>query len=274
MPFAHKVAGKTDLRQIDSRQDAGMEKEEALAKTLELGEELDELQELMYAAGQNGLMLVLQGRDTAGKDGAMRGLSRFVSIQGVHVASFKAPTPEELAHDYLWRIHQHTPAKGQISILNRSHYEDVLIVRVHNFVPKEVWSKRYDQINEFEELLAENGAIIVKFCLHISKEEQEERLLAREADVTKSWKLNVGDWREREFWDDYTDAYNAALSQCSPDHAPWYVIPSDRKWFRDLAITETLVETLRPFKQVWLKRLESVGEKAKAELAAMRGAGK
>lgn len=270
MSYAHRVSGKTSLRKIDSKVDGGMTKEEAIAKTMELGKELDELQELLYAAGVNGFLIVLQGRDTAGKDGAMRGLSRFVSVQGIHVASFKAPTPEELAHDYLWRIHKHTPGKGQISILNRSHYEDVLVVRVHNFVPEAVWSKRYEQINKFEELLAENGTIIVKFCLHISKKEQEERLLAREADVKKSWKLNVGDWREREFWDAYTDAYDAALSKCSPDHAPWYVIPSDRKWYRDLAITETLVETLRPFKKGWMDRLAKVGEKAKAELAEFR----
>lgn len=272
MPYAHRVSGPTDLRKIDPKQDGGLTKEEGGAKTQELGEKLDELQELMYAAGTHGLLIVLQGRDTAGKDGAMRGLSRFLPIHGAHVASFKAPTPEELAHDYLWRIHKHMPAKGQITILNRSHYEDVLVVRVHNFVPKEVWSKRYDQINEFEELIAENGTIIVKFCLHISPEEQEERLLAREADPIKAWKLNVGDWKERAYWDDYTDAYNAVLTKCNPSHAPWHVLPSDRKWFRDLAITETLVEALRPYRSEWLKKLESIGEKAKAELAEYRKA--
>ncbi|MBC8065676.1 MAG: polyphosphate kinase 2 family protein, partial [Chlorobia bacterium] len=242
MSNVHKIFGSADLRKIDTRVDGGMTKEQGIAKTLELGKELDELQELLYAAGTHSLLIVLQGRDTAGKDGAMRGLSRFVSIQGVHVASFKAPSPDELAHDYLWRIHKHTPAKGQISILNRSHYEDVLIVRVHNFVPKEVWSKRYDQINEFEELLAENGTIIVKFCLHISLEEQEQRLLAREQEVAKAWKLNAGDWQERTSWEEYTDAYNAALTKCNPGHAPWYVVPADRKWYRDLVVTETLVD--------------------------------
>jgi PPK2 family polyphosphate:nucleotide phosphotransferase len=270
MSYAHRVAGTVNLKKIDPRQDGGLDKVQALAQTLELGEELDELQELMYAAGTHGLLVVLQGRDTAGKDGAMRGLSRFLPMHGVHVASFKAPTPEELAHDYLWRIHKHMPAKGQITILNRSHYEDVLVVRVHNFVPKEVWSKRYDQINEFEELVAENGTIIVKFCLHISQQEQEERLLAREADPIKAWKLNAGDWQEREFWDDYTEAYNAALTKCQADHAPWYVLPSDRKWFRDLAITETLVKTLRPYRKEWMKKLEAIGAKAKAELAEFR----
>lgn len=270
MPHAHRVTGKIDLRNIDSKVDGGMTKEEGIAKTLELGRELDELQELLYAAGTHSLLVVLQGRDTAGKDGTMRGLSRFVSIQGVHVASFKVPTSDELAHDFLWRIHPHAPAKGQISFFNRSHYEDVLVVRVHNLAPEAVWWKRYETINEFEELLAESNTIIVKFCLHISKEEQEERLLAREAEVSKAWKLSAGDWKEREKWDDYTDAYDDALSKCSPDHAPWYVVSADRKWFRDLAVTETLVETLRPFREQWLERLEKIGEESKAELAEFR----
>jgi PPK2 family polyphosphate:nucleotide phosphotransferase len=214
--------------------------------------------------------VVLQGRDTAGKDGTLRGLSRFVDIQGVHTASFKVPTAEELAHDFLWRIHPHAPAKGQISFFNRSHYEDVLVVRVHNLAPEGVWRKRYDQINEFEELLAENGTIIVKFCLHIDKAEQEVRLLAREQEVAKAWKLSAGDWKEREFWDAYTDAYDDAMSKCSPDHAPWHVVPADRKWFRDLAVTETLVETLRPYRDGWMEKLARLGEEAKKELAAFR----
>lgn len=272
MAYARKVEGKVSLQEIESKEDGGFSSDEGKAKTLELGEELDELQELLYAAGTHSLLVVLQGRDTAGKDGSMRGLSRFLNIQGVHVASFKVPTPEEAAHDFLWRIHRHAPAKGQISIFNRSHYEDVLVVRVHDLAPKEVWSNRFDQINEFEQLLAESNTIIVKFCLHISKEEQEERLRAREEDVTKSWKLNVGDWKEREFWDEYTDAYNDVLTKCSKKHAPWYVIPADRKWFRDLAITQTLVETLAPYKDEWLDKLAAVGKNAKAELEEYRQA--
>ena len=270
MPYAQRVKGKVDLRQIDPKVDGGMSKEEGEAKTLELGAELDELQELLYAAGTHGLLVVLQGRDTAGKDGTLRGLSRFVDVQGIHTASFKVPTPEELSHDFLWRVHPNVPGMGQVSLFNRSHYEDVLVVRVHNLAPEEVWKKRYEQINEFEQLLAESGTIIVKFCLHISKEEQEERLLAREQEVTKSWKLSAGDWKERAFWDDYTDAYNDALSKCSPDHAPWYVVPAGRKWFRDLAVTETLVETLRPYKKGWMEKLAMVGEEAKVELAEFR----
>jgi PPK2 family polyphosphate:nucleotide phosphotransferase len=270
MPYAQRVKGKVDLRQIDPKVDGGMSKEEGEAKTLELGAELDELQELLYAAGTHGLLVVLQGRDTAGKDGTLRGLSRFVDVQGIHTASFKVPTPEELSHDFLWRVHPNVPGMGQVSLFNRSHYEDVLVVRVHNLAPEEVWKKRYEQINEFEQLLAESGTIIVKFCLHISKEEQEERLLAREQEVTKSWKLSAGDWKERAFWDDYTDAYNDALSKCGPDHAPWFIVPAGRKWFRDLAVTETLVETLRPYKKGWMEKLAKVGEEAKVELAEFR----
>jgi len=271
MPYAHRVQGKADLRDIDPKTDGGISKDQGAAKTLELGAELDELQELLYAAGTHGLLVVLQGRDTAGKDGTLRGLSRFVDIQGVHVASFKVPTAEELSHDFLWRVHPHAPAKGQVSFFNRSHYEDVLVVRVHDLAPEEVWKKRYEQINQFEKLLAESGTIIVKFCLHISKEEQEERLLAREQEVEKAWKLSAGDWKEREYWDDYTDAYNDALQKCSPEHAPWYVVSAGRKWFRDLAVTETLVETLRPYRKGWMEKLAKIGEEAKAELAAFRG---
>jgi len=270
MPYAHRVAGSIDLNRIDSKVDAGLLKEQGQEKTLALGAELDELQELLYAAGTHGLLVVLQGRDTAGKDGTLRGLSRFVDIQGVHTVGFKVPTPLELSHDFLWRVHPHVPAKGQISFFNRSHYEDVLVVRVHNLAPEEVWKRRYERINEFEKLLIDSNTIIVKFCLHISKEEQEGRLLEREKEVTKAWKLSAGDWKEREFWDDYTKAYNDALTKCNSDRAPWYVIPSDRKWFRDLAVTETLVETLRPYKAQWMAKLEAIGEEAKTELEAFR----
>ena len=270
MPHALRVNGQIDLNQIDSRKDGGLEKEGAIALTNQLGEELDELQELLFAAGEHSLLIILQGRDTAGKDGTIRGLSRYLNVQGVNVVGFKVPTPEELSHDFLWRVHRHAPGKGSVAIFNRSHYEDVLVVRVHNLAPEAVWKKRFDQINEFEELLAENKTIIVKFCLHISKEEQEERLLAREEEVEKAWKLNAGDWKERDFWEDYTRAYNDSLNKCNSDHAPWYVVSADRKWYRDLAITETLVEILRPFKAGWLEKLAKVGAEAKAELSEYR----
>jgi PPK2 family polyphosphate:nucleotide phosphotransferase len=270
MAYAHRVEEKIDLAKIDSRKDGGLTEDEAKLKTAELGEKLEELQELLYAAGTHSLLIVLQGRDTAGKDGAIKKLSQFVNVLGVQVTGFKVPTPEEAAHDFLWRVHKHAPAKGQIAIFNRSHYEDVLVVRVHGYAPKEVWSKRYDQINEFEQLLARNDTIVVKFCLHISKEEQEERLLAREQAPEKAWKLGVGDWKEREFWDDYTEAYSDALTKCSPKHAPWYVISAEHKWFRDLAIMETLVDALEPYEKGWKERLAEMGKKAKAELEEYR----
>lgn len=270
MKYVHRVDGKVQLRDIDSSQDGGMIEDDARKETSRLGKELEELQELLFAAGMHSLLVVLQGRDTAGKDGTIRGLSRYLNIQGVKVKGFKVPTPEEIGHDFLWRVHPHAPQKGMVSIFNRSHYEDVLVVRVHNLAPEGAWKKRYDQINEFEQLLVENGTILVKLCLHISKDEQKERLLEREQDATKSWKLSVGDWKEREFWDDYTDAYDVALSKCSPNHAPWYVVAADRKWYRDLAITHALVESLRPYKDGWLKKLEGMGKVALADLQEFR----
>jgi PPK2 family polyphosphate:nucleotide phosphotransferase len=272
MGYAIKVDGRTKhiLDAIDPRADGGMEKEEAQARFAQLGEELRELQELLYAADDHSLLVILQGRDTSGKDGAIRKVFDYVNPLGCRVESFKVPTAEELAHDFLWRCHKVTPARGMITVFNRSHYEDVLVVRVHNLVPEKQWRGRYEHINNFEHLLAENNTIIVKFCLHISKEEQEQRLLAREQEVSKAWKLSVGDWKEREYWDDYTAAYEEALQRCSTAEAPWYVIPADRKWFRDLAIAETLVDALRPFRQDWLQALEEMGQVAKRELREYR----
>lgn len=274
MSYAIKVKGKVKLQDVETDKSGGFREEDARKECARLGKELEELQELLFAAGTHSLLLVLQGRDTAGKDGAIRGLSRFLNIQGCQVKGFKVPTPEELAHDFLWRVHPHTPGKGMISIFNRSHYEDVLVVRVHGFAPEEVWKKRYDQINDFEKIVAQSNTIIVKAYLHISKEEQEKRLLEREKDSTKAWKLNVGDWKEREFWADYTEAYNDALGKCSTDEAPWYIVPADHKWFRDLAITTLVLEALRPYKKEWIKRLGQLGEKAKGELTAFRAAPK
>jgi len=274
MAYAIRVKGKVKLQDVDTDKSGGFIEADARKECARLGKELEELQELLFAAGTHSLLLVLQGRDTAGKDGAIRGLSHFLNVQGCHVKGFKVPTAEELAHDFLWRVHPHAPAKGMISIFNRSHYEDVLVVRVHGFAPEEVWKKRYDQINEFESLLASNDTIVVKVCLHISKKEQERRLLEREKDSTKAWKLNVGDWQERDFWNEYTEAYNDALSKCNSDHAPWHIVPADHKWFRDLAITTLLVEALKPYKKEWTKRLAQIGEKAEAALTEYRNAPK
>ena len=187
---------------------------------------------------------MLQGRDAAGKDGLVRKVFGPLNALGCAVTSFKRPTELELAHDYLWRVHREVPQRGMIGVFNRSHYEDVLVVRVHNLVPEEVWSRRYDQINNFEKMLTENGVTIVKFMLHISKKEQKERLLKRLDDPTKNWKFNPGDLDERKLWDRYTEAYRDALSRCSTSWAPWYVVPADRKAARDALAAEVLVRTL------------------------------
>ncbi len=258
------------LSDVDPANTAGMKKAAGVERFAALGEELGALQELLYAAGTHSLLVILQGRDTSGKDGAIRAVFDCVNPQGVRVESFKVPTADELAHDFLWRCHKATPGRGMIGVFNRSHYEDVLVVRVHGLAPEARWRKRYDHINHWEQLLADEDTIIRKFYLHISKEEQEERLLAREQEVAKAWKLSVGDWKERELWDRYTSAYEEALSRCSTPHAPWYIVPSDKKWFRSLAIAEVLVETLRPYRERWLAVLDEMGETARTELAAFR----
>lgn len=205
---------------------------------------LDDLQYTLYAEGKRSVLIVLQGMDTSGKDGTIRHVMSGASPQSCKVTSFKVPSPRERAHDFLWRIHEATPEKGNIMIFNRSHYEDVLVVRVHNLVPKKVWEHRYEEINRFEKYLTENGTTVLKFFLHVSKAEQKKRIEARLADPSKHWKLSEADLKEREFWDDYIEAYEAALSKCSTKYAPWFVIPADHKWFRNLAVSKILVETL------------------------------
>jgi PPK2 family polyphosphate:nucleotide phosphotransferase len=205
---------------------------------------LEELQELLYAEGKHKLLVVLQAMDAGGKDGTIRHVFDGVNPQGVKVAAFKAPNSDELARDYLWRVHRQVPAKGEIVIFNRSHYEDVLVVRVKGLVPESVWERRYDQINEFERLLSEEGTTILKFYLHISKSEQKERLEERLARSDKHWKFNTADLKERARWNDYVKAYEAALSKTSTPWAPWYVIPANRKWYRNLVISRILVKTL------------------------------
>jgi len=209
------------------------------------------LQTALFAEARRSLLVVLQGRDTAGKDGVVRHVFGGLNPMGLDITSFKAPTPIELSHDLLWRIHQAVPAKGRIGIFNRSHYEDVLIVRVHGLVPEPVWRARYEQINAFERLLFDNAVVILKFCLHISREEQRERLLARLDDPEKNWKFNAGDLSERKRWDDYTAAYQDALAFTSTAWAPWYVVPADRKPARDLLIAEVLLEKLEGMNPVY-----------------------
>ena len=272
MPYAHRVepGSRVRLKDHDPADTSGLDKQAGQARFAELNAELDALQEELHAAGTNSVLMVLQGMDTSGKDGAIRSVMHNLNPQGVRVESFKVPTDEELAHDFLWRVHKVTPGRGQFGVFNRSHYEDVLVVRVHGLTPEAVWKARYDHINAFEALLADSGTIVVKFFLHISKDEQEKRLHEREQEVGKAWKLSAGDWRERELWDAYQEAYEDALSRCSTEHAPWYIVPADRKWLRNLAITEVLVETLRAYRDHWRNALEDLSKAKLAELAAYR----
>lgn len=209
---------------------------------------LSGLQGVLYAEHKHKVLMVLQALDCGGKDGTIEHVFKGVNPQGVRVAAFKAPTPIELDHDYLWRVHRQTPGRGEITIFNRSHYEDVLAVRVHDLVPKKVWRRRYQQINDFERMLAEEGVTIVKFYLHISKDEQRKRQRERLKDPRKKWKFNAGDLQDRELWGDYMKAYEEALSETSTDWAPWYVVPANHNWYRNLVVASVLVETLERLK--------------------------
>jgi PPK2 family polyphosphate:nucleotide phosphotransferase len=220
------------------------DKTKALERTRANLARIDAAQYLLHAEGRQSLLIVLQGMDAAGKDGLVRKVMSAFNPQGCKAWSFKVPTAEEAAHDFLWRIHRAAPGRGEVAIFNRSHYEDVLVVRVHELVPKAVWEKRYDAINEFEALLQGNGTRVLKFFLHIDREEQRERLLARLDDPEKRWKFNEADIGERSRWDDYQRAFEDVLTRCSPKQAPWYVIPSNRKWYRDLAVSEVVADAL------------------------------
>ena len=236
---------KAKLTEWDAEDALGWDKDDKMRRSLDKAiERIDKLQYLLYAEHKRALLIVLQGRDAAGKDGTIRHVMTGCNPQGCHVSSFKKPTPEEMSHDYLWRVHHAVPEYGDIGIFNRSVYEDVLVVRVHNMVPKEVWSRRYDQINEFEELLHDNNIKIVKFFLNISKDEQKKRFQQRIDDPTRHWKISESDFDERKFWDEYTDAYEDVLTKCSTQHAPWFIIPSNKKWFRNLAVSHIIAETM------------------------------
>jgi PPK2 family polyphosphate:nucleotide phosphotransferase len=233
-----------NLADFDPDDKGGMSKDDAKKELEDLRERLANLQEKLYAERAQSLLIVLQGTDTGGKDGTIKHVFEGINPQGVNVASFKAPTPDELAHDFLWRVHQQTPAKGFITIFNRSHYEDVLVVRVNNLVPEDVWQNRYDHINAFERLLADSGTHILKFYLHISRAEQKERLQARLDDPEKHWKFSKGDLPVREQWNEYMQAYQDMLTRCNTVYAPWYIIPANRKWYRNLVVSRVIVETL------------------------------
>ncbi len=233
----------SDYDPEDKSQFSG-DKKDGKAKQAKLVQKLDELQEVLYAEHKHKVLVVLQALDTGGKDGTIRAVFDGVNPQGVHVASFKVPTPEELDHDYLWRIHTQVPGKGELVIFNRSHYEDVLVVRVHNLVPETVWRKRYTQINNFERMLVEEGTTILKFYLNISKDEQKKRLQERLDDPKKRWKFNPADLKERALWADYASAYQDAINETSTQWAPWHVIPANHNWYRNLVVTSVIVQTL------------------------------
>lgn len=235
---------KIFMENFDPQYDGGLDKDETKAETKKLRERLAELQEILYAQGKYSVLIILQAMDAGGKDSTINKVFSGVNPQGFQIASFKKPSEEELAHDFLWRIHKEVPAKGKIGIFNRSHYEDVLIVRVNNLVPKKVWQARYDHINNFEKLLVDSGTTILKFYLHISKEEQKERFQDRLDDPSKHWKFSKGDLPVREQWDDYMRAFEDAISHCNTDYAPWHIIPANRKWYRNYVILKAIVESM------------------------------
>jgi PPK2 family polyphosphate:nucleotide phosphotransferase len=272
MGYALRCDGSqpVDLAAVGTQSDGDISKQAGKLELDAVVKELGELQELLYAAGTDALLIVLQGMDTSGKDGTIRAVLSDMNASGVHVWSFKVPTAEERAHDFLWRHHLHTPVLSSVAVFNRSYYEAVLVELVKGIVTPEVAVSRYSHINDFELLLDQSRTIVVKFFLHISKETQEERLLARQEEVEKWWKLSLEDWQERQRWDDYMAAYQAAINATATTWAPWYVVPSDRKWYRNLAVAQALAETLRPHRDDWMAALRERGEK---ELAKLRDAG-
>jgi PPK2 family polyphosphate:nucleotide phosphotransferase len=239
------------LADIDASDTHGFTRIAADAELQKGLDRLTDLQDRLWAESKRPVLVVLQGIDASGKDGTVRHVMGAFNPMGCSVTSFKVPTPLELVHDYLWRIHQRTPAKGEISIFNRSHYEDVLVVRVHDIVPKEVWSRRFDEINDFERLLTDAGTAIVKFFLWIDRDEQKERFQARLDDPTKNWKFRLGDLEERKHWDEYVAAYEDVLTRCSTVTAPWYVVPANRKWFRNLAVADILADLIDDLKPAY-----------------------
>lgn len=247
--FRVQPGSQVRLKDIDSAFTDGHESRQDAAGEIErYCKRLRELQDVLYAERRRSLLICLQALDTGGKDGTINHVLGAMNPQGCRAVAFRQPSAEEASHDFLWRVQRATPARGEVVIFNRSHYEDVLIARVHNLVPQAIWSKRYRQIDDFERMLTENGVYIVKFLLYISKEEQARRFRARLEDKTKNWKFSESDLRERQYWDRYIDAFNDAVRKCNAPHAPWYVIPANRKWFRNFAVAEILIHTLESMK--------------------------
>ncbi len=259
--FRVAPGSKVMLAKWDPDDTAGFADSKSVKKLLKKNlKRLSELQYLLYAESKRSVLVVLQALDAGGKDGTIRNVMGPLNPQSCKVISFKTPAAEELAHDFLWRIHRAAPRAGEIRIFNRSHYEDVLIVRVHDMVRKAVWSSHYDQINAFEKILAKNNTHILKFYLHISKNEQLERFKARLDDPTKQWKASEGDFEERKYWNAYTKAYEAALSKCSTAHAPWFIIPANKKWFRNFIVSEILVRSLSKLRMKFPKPTADLSE--------------
>ncbi|MGI9017727.1 MAG: polyphosphate kinase 2 family protein [Euzebya sp.] len=260
----HRIdpGAQVDLASIDTRNTAAWEGDKDQGKLLvqELNASLEALQEQLYAQGTHRVLVVLQATDTGGKDSTIKHVFNGVNPQGVKVASFKRPTEQELAHDYLWRVHSQVPGNGQITIFNRSHYEDVLVVRVHDLVPESRWRRRYHHIREFEELLSDEGTRIVKFFLHISKDEQAQRLQDRLESPHKHWKFERGDLVERARWDEYQAAFTEAIQQTTTDRSPWYIVPADRKWYRNMVISQVLVNLLDSLDLRWPEPEEGLGD--------------
>ena len=261
---------RIDLSKWSPDPDDGDLKEAARAETEKLAPRVEDLFDKLNFAGENGLLIVLQGMDAAGKDGAIRHILRHCHAQSARVASFKVPTPTEAAHDFLWRVHPQAPARGEIVLFNRSHYEDVVVTRVHSLISKDEAERRFRRIREFEKLLYQGGTMILKLFLHISKDEQKTRLEEREQDPNAAWKLSSGDWREREHWDAYNHFYEEAIGATGTPHAPWIVIPANRKWNRDLILTRLLLETLEERAKSWDHALAEIGRVKRLELAEYR----
>jgi PPK2 family polyphosphate:nucleotide phosphotransferase len=259
----HRIPPQTTVRLADLPTRAGSfhdDRPQAEEEFKQLREELMELQNVLYAQGTDRLLIVLQAMDAGGKDSTIRKVFRGVNPQGVRVTSFKAPSEEERAHDFLWRIHQAVPARGMIGVFNRSHYEDVLVARVDNLVAEETWRARYQQINEFEQLLTSSGTRILKFYLHISLDEQKERFQERLDRPEKNWKFSFGDLAKRKDWDKYMAAFEDVFLHCSPQDAPWYIIPADQKWYRNLAISRVIVGAIREMDPQYPQAEEGLGE--------------
>jgi PPK2 family polyphosphate:nucleotide phosphotransferase len=242
--FIVKPGTAANIARIPTDATGGITKEEGLKRLAANQEKINALQEKLFAEHKQSLLIILQGMDAGGKDGTIKAIGGAMNPQGLRVHSYKAPAGEEAEHDFLWRHHRDAPGKGLVSIFNRSHYEEVLIVRVRGFVPEETWKKRYDQINNFEKTLSENGTHVLKFFLHIGKDEQLKRLGERLDDPSKHWKVAESDFTERQKWDDYAQAYEDALTKCSTPHAPWHIIPADRKWYRNYVISQIVVDYL------------------------------